>query len=207
MTISLSGAGFFVLSVMLANYVIVQRYSSQTVQPEDISNGQIGIVFGGGVTDTEPLPLLKDRLDTAKRLLDSGVIDKVLLSGDNRTLDYNEPNIMFWYLIKNGVDSTELQRDFAGRSTYETCERAQKIFGVKRGVLITERAHLPRAIYLCESFGVEALGVASDGKSASGLQIGQRWREVLASNKAIFNKYIIGEKTILGDPIDSLTSF
>ena len=172
--------------------------------PELASIGKtikIGIVFGGGIHNKEPLPLLRDRLMTAKNLLQNGTIEKLVLSGDNRFLDYNEPQVMYEFLVDQGVDPQKLQVDYGGRSTYETCERAVKVFNVHEAILISESTHLPRAIYLCEHFGIKAYGAISDGESSSGLKIGQRWREILARNKAVFNVYFIGEKTILGDPI------
>ncbi len=166
------------------------------------SNPTVAIVFGGGVSKDNPLPLVKDRLDTAKELYNKGFINKILVSGDNRSLDYNEPAVMQKYLIEKGVNINDVQPDYAGRSTYETCERANKIFGISTAILVSENTHLPRAIYLCRHFGIESYGVASDGESSSGLQIGQRWREILARDKAVFNVNIYGERTILGDPID-----
>lgn len=192
-----------------SSYIIIQRYDSRTYSIHDISlqaaaqDIRVGIVFGGGVHEEMPLPLLQDRLDAAYSLLDSGIIDKVLLSGDNRLLEYNEPRVMVNYLVEDrGVDASLLQPDYAGRSTYETCERANKVFKLEKAVLITESTHLPRALYLCEHFGVKAIGVKSDGVASSGLKIGQRWREVLARDKALLNVYFIGERTVLGDPID-----
>lgn len=163
---------------------------------------KVGIVFGGGIQDNQPLPLLRDRLLAAKDLLQSGVIEKLVLSGDNRFLEYNEPLVMYKFLVSEGVDARKLQVDYAGRSTYETCERAKKVFNVHEAILISESTHLPRAIYLCERFGVTTYGAMSDGRSSAGLKIGQRWRELLARNKAIFNVYFIGEKTVLGEPIE-----
>ena len=201
--LALSGAILLILTVSLSSFLVIQKYNRYIIESwESIEPQSVAVVFGGGVTETGPLPLLKDRLDTAKKLYDSGKVSKILLSGDNRFLDYNEPTVMYNYMVSLGVDSSALQVDFAGRSTYETCERAVKIFGLKKAILVSESTHLPRAIYLCRHFGLEAYGYASDGQAASGLQIGQRWREALARNKAIFNTYIIGEKTILGDPIN-----
>jgi vancomycin permeability regulator SanA len=191
----------------IAVFLIIQKesarvYSIDSTQITELSEEiKVGIVFGGGVGDDSPLPLLRDRLDTAKSLLDGDFIDVLLLSGDNRSLDYNEPAIMYNYLIDLGVDPNKLQPDYAGRSTYETCERAKKIFNVTKAFLISESTHLPRAVYLCRHFGVEAYGIQSDGAASSGLKIGQRWREVLARDKAVFNAYIIGENTVLGEPI------
>ena len=196
------------VAYMLASYAVVRRENSRVFTIEDpelisvASDIQVGIVFGGGISDEGPRPLLENRLNTAKQLLDEGFVDKLILSGDNRYLDYNEPAAMFMYLTERGVDPDRLQADFAGRSTYETCERAKKVFGVHEALLISESTHLARAIYLCRHFGIDAYGVQSDGQASSGLKIGQRWREVLASSKAVFNAYIIGEETVLGTPIN-----
>lgn len=162
----------------------------------------VAIVFGGGVYEGEPLPLLAERLETAKKLIDEGLVRKVILSGDNRTLDYNEPIAMYNYLIEKDVAPSFLQLDQAGRSTYETCERAAKIFNLERAILVSETTHLTRASYLCQHFGVETIGVKSEGATATALYASQSWREVLARNKAVFNVYIRGEQTILGEAID-----
>ncbi len=197
-----------VLSLFTANFLIIQSENNfaytmrQATVIAEAENINIGIVFGGGVAEGQPLPLLADRLLTAKQLLDNGSVDKLILSGDNRQLNYNEPSAMMNYLINElGADESQLQPDFAGRSTYETCERASKVFSVKKALLITESTHLPRAIYLCRHFEIEAFGVQSDSDASAGLKIGQRWREVLARSKAIFNVYIYGEQTVLGNKI------
>ena len=163
---------------------------------------EVAIVFGGGLNNGKPLPLLAERLDTAKSLLDRGYIRKIILSGDNRTEEYNEPIAMYSYLIEQGVNAETLQLDQAGRSTYETCERARKIFNLTKAILVSEATHLPRATYLCKSFGVEAIGVKSEGRTASSLYSSQKWREIFARNKALFNVYLIGEQTVLGPSID-----
>ncbi len=197
-----------VVTYTAASTLIIQKsstyiYAANSQKLVSIGrSAKVGIVFGGGVDNKEPRPLLQDRLDTAKQLLTNGTIKKVILSGDNRFLEYNEPLAMYTYLVDQGVDPERLQVDYAGRSTYETCERAQRIFHATDAILISEATHLARAIYLCRHFGIEAYGVISDGEASKGRQIYQRWREVLARNKAVFNVYFIGEQTVLGDPID-----
>lgn len=198
-----------ILTYVFASTLIIQKQSTNAYvidaqELRDIASGiHVGIVFGGGVSEDEPLPLVRDRLDTANELLELGYVDTLVLSGDNRSLDYNEPLVMYNYLVdEKGTNPDMLEVDFAGRSTYETCERARKIFSLERAILITESTHLPRAIYLCRHFDISAYGVISDGDASSGLKAGQRWREVLARSKAVFNAYVVGEKTILGDRIN-----
>ena len=166
----------------------------------------VAIVFGGGVSPKgKPLPLLKDRLDAAAKLLNDGVVQKLLLSGDNRYVDYNEPQAMLNYLVSKGITLDKLQMDSAGRSTYETCERAIKVFGINKALLVSESTHLTRAVFLCKDFHMEAYGISSDGQASHGLKASQRLREVLARVKAVFNVYLVGEKTVLGPkiPVDN----
>jgi SanA protein len=194
-----------VLIYTVVSSVIIQRYAAYIITPDEFSqskDGNVAIVFGGGVQENTPLPLVRERLDAAHRLLESGAVTKIIVSGDNRFLNYNEPTVMKNYLIDTySVDTEVIQEDFAGRSTYETCERANKVFGVTAAYLVSESVHLPRALYLCRHFDIDAYGYASDASAASGLQLGQRWREILARDKAVFNVTILGEQTILGNPI------
>lgn len=195
--------GLFAVIVAI-NYAHIGSYEKYMVSKNELPNTKpVGIVLGGGIKDGKPRPLLKDRLDTANELLEEGKVRKLLLSGDNRFPHYNEPQVMFNYLVREkGVDKDKLQLDNAGRSTYETCERAKEVFNIQSTILISESTHLPRAIYLCRSFGIDAYGYKSDGISSAGLRVGQRFREILARTKAAINIHLIGEHTILGDKIE-----
>jgi vancomycin permeability regulator SanA len=198
---------FLVVAVVI-NYFVIGRSSKYILHnaaglTEKIGKGStVGIVPGGGIENGKPRPLLQDRLDAAARLLKTGAVRKLIVSGDNRIEGYNEPQAMKNYLTQTQhIDPSLIQLDNAGRSTYETCERAHKIFSLSKVLLISESTHLPRAIYLCRSFGIEDSGYSSDGASSSGLQVGQKFREIEARTKATINVYIIGERTVLGDKI------
>lgn len=199
-------AAIILLYTLLA-FLLIQNSTTKSYKLDDAGLKQaaesidVAIVFGGGVSPEGPLPLLKERLDTAKALIDDGYVKLLVLSGDNRVESYNEPTAMYDYLLLQGVSRNQMQEDFAGRSTYETCERANKIFGLEKAILISEETHLPRAQYLCAHFGIETVGVVSEGEATAGLKVGQNWREILARNKALLNVYLKGEETILGDPI------
>jgi len=202
-------AVLFVCLAILASYVIVGSMNSQIVSAQSALNtipkkSRVGIVFGGGIgVDGVPTPLVQERLDAAQKLLDDGVVERLILSGDNRFVNYNEPAAMRDYLISTyDTSPVLLQEDFAGRSTYETCERANKVFGLSEAVLVSQETHLPRAVFLCEHFGVDSHGVIADGPASRSQSGGQTVREVLARTKAVFNAYLIGEQTLLGDPIE-----
>lgn len=196
------------LLIVMSNYALIGRYDQfvyrdQAQLKQQLNDEKpVAIVLGGGIKDGRPKPLLKGRLDTSAELLKSGAVRKLIVSGDNRFVHYNEPQVMKNYLVnKKGIAKDKIQLDNAGRSTYETCERAREIFDLKKTVLISESTHLPRAVYLCRSFGIEAYGLSSDGEATNGLRIGQRWREVMARTKASINIYFIGEQTVLGEKI------
>ena len=94
------------------------------------------------------------------------------------------------------IPADKIQPDYAGRSTYESCERAAKIFGLKQTIIYSAGTHLPRAIYLCRHFGVEAYGVSSTVEANNANR-----REIMARVKAYYNIYIFGERTVLGPKI------
>ena len=188
-----------ILSGQGAKYVFNDQQSLKSA----VNNTKpVAIVLGGGIENGKPKPLLKDRLRTAAKLLRNGTASKLIVSGDNRFVHYNEPQAMKNYLVREEkIDAKFIQLDNAGRSTYESCERAKKIFGLNRVVLVSESTHLPRAVYLCRSFGIESYGYSSNGVAAKGLRVSQNIREVMARTKAILNIYVIDENTVLGPPI------
>ncbi len=188
--------------VLVSNLMIVP-YGKYILNPlEKASMAQtdatVGLVLGAGITKQgKPYRELQARLDVAADALHKGYVSKLLLSGDNRFHDYNEPQAMQDYLVNvKHIPKNKLQVDDAGRSTYESCERAAKVFGLHKTIIFSARSHLPRAIFTCRHFGIEAYGIASNVEANNAVR-----REILARAKAVFNIYIYGEDTILGPPI------
>jgi SanA protein len=160
---------------------------------------RVAVVFGASVYSNGDLsPMLEDRVKMAIALYRAQKIDRILVSGDNRTPSYNEPKAMQDYLLSHAVAPRDVFVDYAGRSTYETCHRARDIFGLRQAVLITQKFHLPRALYLAHSFGIDAYGVAADQQPYGSLAY-QRAREVGAEIKACFNVHVSPPQTILGN--------
>ena len=123
----------------------------------------VAIVFGAGIRpDGRLSPMLRDRMDTAIDLYRAGRVRKLLVSGDNRFANYDEPGRMYDYAVSQGLPPGDVVRDYAGRRTYDTCYRAAAIFGVTQAILVTQRFHLPRAIFTCRNLGVDAIGFSAD---------------------------------------------
>lgn len=186
------------LLIVVACSLIVGVNSKYILKPADTTHIPVGLVLGSGITkDGKPYKELQARLDVAADSLQAGVVDTLILSGDNRFNGYNEPDAMKDYLVQvKHIPADKLAPDYAGRSTYESCERAAKIFSLKEVLIFSSKSHLPRAIYLCRHFGITAYGKSSGVEANNSGR-----REPLARVKAVFNVNIVGENTVLGPPI------
>lgn len=110
----------------------------------------------------EPSHMLADRIKRGVELYFSGAAPVLLMSGDHELDDYDEVGTMKRVAMEYGVDSSDIFLDHAGLSTYESIYRACRIFGAKKIIIVSQEYHLNRAIYLAESFGMEAYGVSAD---------------------------------------------
>jgi SanA protein len=168
----------------------------------DAPTERVAIVFGAGLRrDGMPTAILRDRVETAVQLYFAGKVEKLLMSGDNRFANYNEPGAMRDYAISLGVPDEDIVLDYAGRRTYDSCYRAKEIFGVDSAILVTQGFHLPRAIFLCNSFGVNAVGVKADNYYyLKRLLLIWNIRETLATAQAMWDVYVEHPIPELGKP-------
>lgn len=133
-------------------------YSAE--QLTDVPATPVALVLGAGVgADGRPSLFLKARLDLAAELHRRGLVRVLLVSGDNPSPDHDEPTAMRDYLIATGIPAEQIVADYAGRDTYDSCRRAQQIFGLDRLLLVSQSYHLPRALAICRALGVDAFGV------------------------------------------------
>jgi len=155
---------FLGLLVLLIPRLVTGFYAHGKVfSATDVPVRRVAIVFGAGLwRNGSPTPVLADRVTAAANLYFACKVEKLLMSGDNRFVDYNEPEAMRQLALSLGVPNDAIVLDYAGRRTYDTCYRAKAIFKVDQAILVTQAFHMPRAIYLCNRLGVDALGVESD---------------------------------------------
>lgn len=183
--------------------LFTELYSnSRLYLPANAPISRVAIVFGAGLSwDGSPSPVLKDRVTTAAELFFSGKVQKILMSGDNRFLDYNEPGAMLEYALELGVPRQVIVLDYAGRRTYDTCYRARAIFGVTDALLVTQRFHLPRAVFTCNFLGLKGYGVIADRRPYNNRSLSY-WnlREVGATVVALWDVWITRPLPVLGSP-------
>jgi len=163
---------------------------------------RVAIIFGAGLRrDGTPTAILRDRVETGAKLYLNGKVKKLLMSGDNQYLDYNVPEAMRQYAISLGVPNSAITLDYAGRRTYDTCYRAKAIFGLESALLVTQKFHLPRALFICNELGLKATGVEANNRNYwnSSLLI---WniREQLATVGAFMDIFVDKPTPILGKP-------
>ena len=178
------------------------RYrDSIDADPESVPANPVAVVFGAGYWPKGVLSnVLVDLVEMAVRLYEAGRVEKLLFSGDNRVVEYNEPAKMLEYALSRGVPREAIVLDYAGRRTYDTCYRARDIFQVREVILVTQRYHLPRALLTCRGLGVEAIGVKADRLSY--IRIFWYWvREIPALWQAWFDVNIRHPLPVLGEPL------
>ena len=144
--------------------------------------------------------MLEDRLQEGIKLYQNNVSDKIIMSGDHGKKEYDEVNIMKNYVVERGIPSENIFMDHAGFSTYESIYRAKEIFQAKKIVIVTQKYHLYRALYIANRLGIEAYGVGSDPRQYVGAT-NREIREILARNKDFFKCIFKPKPTYLGDTI------
>jgi SanA protein len=165
---------------------------------------RIAIVFGAKVWDDKsPSLVLYDRVITAVELYRAGRVEKILMSGDNPTENYDEPTAMKETAVGLGVPENDIVLDFAGRRTYDTCYRAREIFQVQKAILVTQEFHQARALYLCNNLGVDSIGITADRRKYEAERY-WKFREFFSAASAWFEMNFLPFEPIRGkkEPIN-----
>lgn len=169
-------------------------------QYSNLSDVDCIIILGAGIWGDKPSPMLEDRLQEGIKLYQNNVSDKIIMSGDHGKKEYDEVNIMKNYVVERGIPSENIFMDHAGFSTYESIYRAKEIFQAKKIVIVTQKYHLYRALYIANRLGIEAYGVGSDPRQYVGAT-NREIREILARDKDFIKCIFKPRPTYLGDTI------
>jgi SanA protein len=200
--IALGGAAAVVLVVAGSNAIILLGGTGTTADPARAPHAQAALVLGAGLNaDGSPSVMLMDRLRAAATLYRAGKVEKVLASGDHGTVGYDEVNAMRRALIGLGVAERDVFTDHAGFATLDSVVRARRVFNVHSAVIVTQGFHLPRALWLARRAGLEAHGLAADGRYGRRGRIAAL-REVLARTKAVEDAVTGARPKYLGPRID-----
>lgn len=176
---------------------------SHIITPEEAERDEGAdcvIVLGCRVRGNDPSLMLDDRLSVGVGLYKKGAAPKILMSGDHGRKDYDEVNVMKQYAMDSGVPSEDVFMDHAGFSTYDSMYRAANVFGAKKVIIVSQKYHLYRALYIAKKLGMEAYGVPSDLR-AYVKQDYYDLREILARNKDFIQSAVKPGSTYEGDAV------
>ena len=172
--------------IFLIIYRVQTKYTDKIIEVDQIESPAIGLVFGAGLkAKGQPGAILEDRVAKAITLYQDGKIGKIVMSGDNSTANHNEVQAMKNYALDQGLFEDAIIMDHAGIDTFNSCKRYAELVGSKKVVLITQKYHLPRALYICNELGLDATGIIAESKSSK-IKLKYKAREFFASFKAWF---------------------
>ena len=189
--------------ILEINLYIILSTKKQIIKKEDytkLSDIDCIIILGAGIVEGKPSHMLEDRLLEGIKLYQNNISDKIIMSGDHGRKEYDEVNVMKNYAIQRGVPSENIFMDHAGFSTYESIYRARDIFKARKVVIVTQKYHLYRALYIANQLGIEAYGVGADPRQYIGKTY-REMREILARNKDFIKCIFKPEPTYLGETI------
>lgn len=201
--ILISAAVLLATAAFVPNFIVIKKTESKIVtieEADELSDAYCAVILGAGVREGKPTPMLRDRLLVGIDLYKSGAVKKLIMSGDHGSKDYDEVNIMKSFAVDRGVPDEDIFMDHAGFSTYETIYRAREIFEADNIIIVSQKYHLYRALYIAEKLGIKSVGVSADLDTYRG-QTKRDLREILARDKDFFKCIFKPKPTYLGDKI------
>ena len=191
-----------IIIILSINIYVILSTKAKIKKIKEINYNDIDciIVLGAGIRGSNPSPMLEDRLLTGIDLYTKKISNKIIVSGDHGKENYDEVNVMKSYLTDNDIPSEDVFMDHAGFSTYDSIYRAKEIFGAKKVVIVTQKYHLYRALYISKELDLEAYGVKAD-KRTYRYQLKRDIREIAARIKDFIKCIFKPESTYLGETI------
>ncbi len=172
------------LFILISTTYVRWVHRSLITQPAEAPQSQAIMILGASIkSNGQPSDALKDRLDTGIDLYKNNKAPLILLTGDDGRNRADEITVMKNYVLNAGVPENAIFTDGQGYRTYESCTRANKTFHINQAIIVTQKFHLPRALYLCHRLGLDSVGVSADLHTYKDI----RWftvRDWLASFKA-----------------------
>lgn len=206
--ISFSLIAILLVVVLYFNYIIsakAQPFLKNSIA--EVEPVKVAVLLGTSqfLSNGQKNQYFEFRMNAAAELYNSGKVQYILVSGDNRQRNYNEPIAMQNALIKRGIPEENIVLDYAGFRTLDSMIRAREVFGQKRFVVVSQKFHNERAVYIARKKGIEAFGYnARDVEVRAGFKT--RVREVLARTKMMLDLYILrtqphflGEEVKIGE--------
>ena len=197
----------FVISIFLLT-LFINIYMINSTKKQIISLDNINeindvdaiIILGCQVYGENPSLMLAKRLEKGLEVYNK-THTKIILTGDHGENEYDEVNVMKEYLIASDIDEKDIFLDHAGFNTYDSIYRAKYIFQAKKVIIVTQKYHIYRALYLANRLDLEAVGVIANDIPQKGIMLKNEIREVLSRDKNFFKGIIKPKSKYLGEVI------
>jgi len=186
------------IATVLSIFAYINSFGKYVVPIDEAPKVDCIFVLGAAIWGKEPSPVLRDRLDKAYELYEAGKAEKIIVSGDNGQIEYNEVKVMKNYLVRLGVPEEQILQDHAGFNTYDSMYRANIIFQAKSMLICTNYFHIQRSLYLARRMGIEAYGYPATNDSIKYSMKYQGWRERASKLVAFWDVEIIKRKPKYG---------
>jgi SanA protein len=197
------GSGFVVTVLAVANIVVwLGGRSPVTTDTSKVPHAQAALVLGAQVMPNgAPSSMLSDRIDAAYELYRAHKVDKLLLSGDHSRKTYDEVGTMKRILLAKGVPAQDIFEDHAGFDTWDSAQRARRIFDVSSAVVVTQRFHMARALWDARRAGLKVSGYAADRRDYGRVLRRLQVREAAARVKTVGDALTGADPHFLGPQI------
>lgn len=175
---------FSLIGIIFYTNNLILGYHSFIYTQENLEENNIGLVFGGGMTDASTQTQVQyDRVQTAIELYNNDKIKKIMLSGDDGANRFDEVSAMKKQVLNARIPENDILLDSHGYRTYESCYRAKHVFHIDKVIAISHNFHLSRIRYLCENLGIRTIAFSAD-KGQYDTIMRMNIRETLARVKA-----------------------
>jgi len=196
------GVLLLVALVAVPNAIVLLGGKGVTQSPAEVPRAQAALVLGAQVMPNgAPSSMLSDRITAAEELYKAGRVDKLLLSGDHGRVKYDEVNTMKRILLARGIPPEDIFLDHAGFDTWDSAQRARRVFDVDSAVVVTQRFHMARALWDARRAGLKVSGYAADKRDYGRVMPRLRVREAAARVKAIGDTVTGADPHFLGPVI------
>lgn len=185
-----------ILVPVIINFYVILSTKNRIVSGDSelLTDIDYIVILGAGIRRGKPTPMLEDRLKTGISLYNNDISNKILITGDHMNDDYDEVTVMKNYLLEHGIPEEDIITDNYGISTYDSIYRVKNVYKSNKVVIVSQRYHLYRALFLSDNLDLKSYGVEADLRYYYG-QWYREIREILARNKD-FIKGIIKPKAV-----------
>ena len=185
-----------ILVPVIINFYVILSTKNRIVSGDSelLTDIDYIVILGAGIRRGKPSPMLEDRLKTGISLYNNDISNKILITGDHMNDDYDEVTVMKNYLLEHGIPEEDIITDNYGISTYDSIYRVKNVYKSNKVVIVSQRYHLYRSLFLSDNLDLKSYGVEADLRYYYG-QWYREIREILARNKD-FIKGIIKPKAV-----------